>query len=125
MRAVLAAALLLLAPLVSIPASAQTPPPSSIYAGKVTPLGYCQLTSLATSTALTACPNGIPTGANFVDIIVEAQSIRYRTDSVAPTSTIGMLLAAGTDKVFALNNLGTFNAIQVTAGAIIDAEFFK
>jgi hypothetical protein len=118
----------LLAFLTASPALAQQPP-VSIYGGQVQPLGYVQCTSLGTATPITStgsvCTGNIPAGAKYADIIFEAQSIRYRTDGVAPTSTVGMLMAAGTDKVFALNNFANMKFIQVTAGAVLDIEFFQ
>src|SRR5882672_6430716 len=59
------------------------------------PLGYCQLTSLAAATKLSACSGGIPAGATSALISVEGAAIRYRDDGTAPTTTVGMPIAIG------------------------------
>ena len=106
------------------PAFAQQPP-VSIFSGKVKPLGYCQLTNLAASTQLSACTGGVPAGSNFVVVIVEAQAIRYRSDGVAPTATVGMPIAVGSMMAFALTNLTALRMIESVAGAIANVEFFQ
>lgn len=99
--------------------------PADIFAGRLTPLGYCQLTSIAASTQLSACTGGIPAGAKIADIIVEAQAIRYRSDGTAPTTTVGMPLAVGANKTFTLSDLSQIRVIAQTAGAIVNVEFYK
>lgn len=117
--------------LVSSAAIAQTPP-TTIIAGRVKSLGYCQITSLASATNFAAAApagcGGVPAGANFVDIIVEGNGIRYRTDGTAPTAAVGMPLGAGTDKNFALSNLGAMQFIQQAATpttAVLNLEFYQ
>ena len=112
-----------LALMLSAPAFAQQAP-VSIFAGKVTPLGYCQLTSLAASTQLSACTGGIPTGASVADIIVEAQAVRYRDDGTAPTATVGMPLVVGAEKIFVETDLTALRFIESTAGAILSISFY-
>jgi hypothetical protein len=50
-------------------------------------LGYQQIASLSSSTALT-----VPSGATLAVITPESQAIRWRDDGTAPTSAIGMPL---------------------------------
>lgn len=120
-RSAVAAMLLLCA----APAAVAQEQPVSVFSGRLRPsLGYCQLTSIAASTQLSACAGGIPSGAGVADIIVEAQAIRYRTDGSAPTTTVGMPLAVGTEKIFALTDLSQIRVIAQTAGAIVNIEFF-
>jgi hypothetical protein len=109
----------------AVNAEAQAPP-QSIYGGSGRSLGYVQCTNLSVATTIntTNCSAGIPSGALFADIIVESQSIRYRSDGVAPTSSVGMLEPAGTDKFFTLANFNLMQFIQVSAGASLDIEFF-
>ncbi len=116
--AVLAAIFLMISPVL-----AQSPP-VTIYAGKIKPLGYCQLTSLAASTQLTACTGGIPAGASVADVIIETQSVRYRDDGTAPTATVGMLIAAGGEKVFTETDLSALRFIQTTASASLSVSFY-
>jgi hypothetical protein len=58
--------------------------------GANTPLGYQQITSLSSATALT-----VPTGATVAVIIPETQAIRWRDDGTNPTASVGMPLASG------------------------------
>ena len=48
-------------------------------------LGYQQITSLTSSTALT-----VPAGATLALIVPEGQMVRWRDDDVAPTAGVGM-----------------------------------
>jgi hypothetical protein len=73
---------------------------------------------------LSACTNGIPVGATIVNVIVESQAVRYRDDGTAPTSSVGMPLAVGTDKVFVLNDLSTLRFIEQTSGAKLNVSFY-
>lgn len=94
------------------------------------PKGFCHLTSSQTGSAVgfsasadAACASGLPITARTVEICVEAQSVRYRDDGVAPTTTVGMLVTAGTCWAYA----GTIAAIQfiaVTNGAVVDVSFY-
>lgn len=89
------------------------------------PLGYCQLTSLASATALSACSGGIPTGATMFDLICETQAIRYRDDNVAPTATIGQPLAVGVLLNKYSGTLSQVQLIQQTASATCDILFYR
>lgn len=101
-------------------------PPVSIYGGKVRSLGYCQITSLAAAkTLVTAnCATGsVPTsGINYIVVTVEAQAVRYRADGTAPTATVGLPLAVGTQVVFALTDFTKLQFIESTAGAILNVD---
>lgn len=59
---------------------------------KVKPLGYEQKTVSTTAVGLTS----IPAGASRAIVMVEAQSLRYREDGTAPTSSVGVLCVATT-----------------------------
>lgn len=58
--------------------------------GNLRPLGYQQITSLSSSTALT-----VPRGAIVALIQPETQAVRWRDDGTAPTASVGMPLAVG------------------------------
>lgn len=119
--------LLLAAALAALPLVGHAAPPgaaSVIWAAQLSPRGYCQLTSLSASTLLSACSGGIPDGATIANVIVESQAVRYRDDGTAPSATVGMPLAVGTDKVFVLNNLGTLRFIEQTSGAKLNVSFY-
>lgn len=88
------------------------------------PLGYCQLTSVDTSTLISTCSGGIPAGANTAYIGAEAQAIRYRDDGTAPTTTVGMPLASGAAILYA-GTLSKVRVISQTAGAKVNILFYR
>lgn len=77
----------------------------------ITPLGYCQLTSIASSTLVSSCSGGIPALTGWAVICVETAAIRWRDDGTAPTTTVGMPIAAGQ----CFNYSGTFSTLRVIA----------
>lgn len=84
-----------------------------------TALGYQQLTSLTTTTALT-----VPSGATFAVISVEGQGVRYRDDGVAPTATVGQPIAAQTSIQYS-GTLSALQFIQQAASATVDVLYYK
>lgn len=63
-----------------------------------TRLGYQQISTLTAATALTVPTkdlNGLNCRPTIALITPETQGVRWRDDDVAPTSSIGMPLAAG------------------------------
>ena len=63
-----------------------------------TRLGYQQITSLSSSTALTVPAvdlNGLNCRPVIALITPEGQAVRWRDDNIAPTTTVGMPLAVG------------------------------
>lgn len=83
------------------------------------PLGYQQLASLGSSTALT-----VPTGAVEAFIICETQSVRWRDDGVAPTASVGMPLPVNTALPYT-GNLAAFRVIQTTASATCNVAYYQ
>ena len=114
-----------------LPAHAQTPviAKSSPYQ----PLGYCQITSLATAVALVSasCSSGsVPAGATMAEICVEVQSVRYRDDGTAPTTSVGMLISPGSATLptcypYAITPFSAAQFIAVTGSPVIDVSFYK
>lgn len=97
---------------------------------RFTPLGYCQLTTLASSVSIQTCANwSSVSGATRVVITPETQAVRYRDDKsagapVAPTATVGMPLAVGQTFEYS----GTISAllfIEQTASAKVNLVFYK
>ena len=84
----------------------------------LTALGYQQITSLASATALT-----VPVGATVAVIQAESQSIRWRDDGTNPTTSVGMVLSAG-ESVFFTGSLSTFKAIEVAASAKLNISYY-
>ena len=63
-----------------------------------TRLGYQQITSLSSATALTVPLtdlNGLNCRPSIAIITPETQAVRWRDDGVAPSATVGMPLAVG------------------------------
>ncbi len=88
------------------------------------PLGYCQLTSVDTSTLISTCSGGIPAGANVVVFEAEAQAIRYRDDGTSPTASAGMPVAVGATVVYQ-GTISNLRVISQTAGAKLNALFYR
>jgi hypothetical protein len=84
----------------------------------LTAKGYQQITSLSSAAALT-----VPTGATVALIQAESQSIRWRDDGTNPTTTVGMVLAAG-ETVFFTGSLSAFRAIEVSASAKLNISYY-
>lgn len=81
-------------------------------------LGYQQITSLTSSTALT-----VPAGASMAVIVPEGQALRWRDDGVAPTATVGMPVYVGA----VLNydgDLKLIRFIQQSSGGILNVSYY-
>lgn len=87
--------------------------------GTGSPLGYQQITSLATSTALS-----VPTGATIAVISVEAAGVRYRDDGTAPTAAIGMPLLAGANFTYG-GNLASLRFIAISGSPVLNVSYYK
>jgi hypothetical protein len=79
--------------------------------------GHQFLTSLATSTALTP-----PTYAKRALVQCEGADVRWRSDEVDPTTTVGMVLYAGNEFMFE-GDLDKVRFIQVAAGAKLNVAY--
>ncbi len=87
----------------------------------LTQMGYQQITSLSTSTALT-----VPNGATRVLIVAESQAVRWRPDgaTTAPTATVGMPLAVGQPLVYS-GDLSAIRFIEQAASAKLNVFYIK
>lgn len=81
-------------------------------------LGYQQITSLSAAAALT-----VPTGATMALIVAETQGVRWRDDGTAPTSSVGMPLAAGVSLSYD-GDLRAIRFIQQTASATLNVSYY-
>ena len=81
-------------------------------------LGYQQITSLSSSTALT-----VPAGATLALIVPEAQNVRWRDDGVAPTASVGMLVPANSSMSYD-GDLKSIRFIAATSGAILNVSYY-
>lgn len=84
-----------------------------------TPLGYQQITPLASSTSL-----AVPTGATVAFITSESQAVRYRDDGVAPTASTGQPLSVGAQLIYS-GSLAAIRFIQQSATATLDVTYYK
>jgi hypothetical protein len=81
-------------------------------------LGYQQITSLSSSTALT-----VPSGATLAVIVPEVQPVRWRDDGVNPTVTSGMPL--GVDTVLSYDgDLQRIRFIEQTASSALNVSYY-
>lgn len=91
---------------------------------RLTPLGYCQLTGMSASTALSTCAGGLPATATVAQLCADTQAVRYRDDGTAPTASIGMPIAAGACLAYS-GSLSAIRFIQSTSGAILNVSFYR
>ena len=81
-------------------------------------LGYQQITSLSSSTALT-----VPAGATLALIVPETQTVRWRDDGTAPTASVGMPVAALSSMSYD-GDLSKIRFIAATAGAVLNVSYY-
>lgn len=84
----------------------------------LTAKGYQQISSLSSAAALT-----VPSGATVALIQAESQSVRWRDDGTNPTTSVGMVLAAG-ESLFFTGALSAFRAIEITASAKLNISYY-
>lgn len=96
-------------------------PVDTAFVAALVPRGYQQPVVPVTATAIT--PLVPPAGATRVTIIPSV-AIRWRDDGVAPTSTVGMPLAAGAPLDYS-GSLAAFRFIaQGVAPGVLDVSFY-
>lgn len=91
-----------------------------------TRLGYQQITSLSSSTALTVPNvdvNGLACKPSIAIITAETQAVRWRDDDVAPTASVGMPLATGVTLQYD-GDLTKIRFIEQTASAKINVSYY-
>lgn len=86
--------------------------------GGLSALGFQQITSLSSSSALT-----VPGGATLAVIQAEGADVRWRDDGTAPTATVGMLLPAGAELRYT-GALAALRLIQASAGATVNVSYY-
>lgn len=87
-------------------------------------LGYQQIGTVTTATALTVPSNplrGIPT---FAIIQAEAQAVRWRDDGTDPTAAIGMVIPAGGELRYD-GDLKGIRFIESTVGAKLNVSYYS
>lgn len=77
--------------------------------------------TIASATTLT-----VPSNANYAVVCVESANARYTADGTTPTATVGMpLLQNQCVSLQSNTTLQRFQIIQQTAGATIDASYYR
>jgi hypothetical protein len=92
--------------------------------GFINPLGYCQLTSVSSSTLVSSCSGGIPARTAWAVLCVDTAAIRWRDDGTAPTASVGMPVAAGQCFYYS----GTFSTLRViaqTGSPVVNISFYS
>lgn len=90
-------------------------------------LGYQQITSLSSATALTIPQqdtNGLAGSPRIAIITPEGQAVRWRDDGVAPTASVGMPLAAGVTLQYD-GDLTKIQFIEQTSGAKLNVTYYS
>jgi len=86
--------------------------------GSRQPLGYQQITDLSAAVGLT-----VPDGARFALIQAKTKALVWRDDGTAPTSTVGMDLAAGSTLEYP-GDLTTIKLIEAEASATCNVSYY-
>lgn len=90
-------------------------------------LGYQQITSLGSASALTVPTKDPTTGltvkANFALITPEAQAVRWCDDGQTPTASYGMPLAAGVTLQYD-GDLSKIRFIEQNGGAKLNISYY-
>lgn len=89
-------------------------------------LGYQQITTLSSATALTVPvvdANGLSAKPTLALIVSETQAVRWRDDGVDPTASVGMPLAAGVTLQYD-GDLSRIRFIEQAAGAILNISYY-
>lgn len=83
------------------------------------PLGFQQLSSLASATGLT-----VPAGAQEAFIVCTGQTVYWRDDGTPPTASIGIPLAVSTPFAYT-GKLSAIQFIQSAASAICNVSYYQ
>jgi hypothetical protein len=81
-------------------------------------LGYQQITSLSSATALT-----VPTGATAALIVASTQNIRWRDDGTNPTASVGMPVLVDTYFTYD-GDLSRIRFIEQSSGAVLNVSYY-
>lgn len=91
-----------------------------------TRLGYQQITSLSSASFLTVPTtdvNGLNQRPTIALITPESQAVRWRDDSTAPTTSVGMPLAVGVTLQYD-GDLTMIRFIEQVAGAKLNISYY-
>lgn len=86
--------------------------------GRITPLGYQQLTTLSSAAALT-----VPTGTKYILMQAQDKDVRYRDDGTDPSATVGMIMVANTVYAYT-GNFATIKFFETSATAKLNVLYY-
>lgn len=86
--------------------------------GQLKTLGFETVTGLSIAKGL-----NVPAGASLARISIENNGVRYRSDSTAPTSAVGIPLNAGDIMDFNAD-LANLKFIETSVGASLNIEYY-
>jgi len=102
---------------------------NGLVSSSVTPFAFETITVSTVSigfTAATAYPTGGDAPAIMAILTTETNSIRFRSDGAAPSSTVGHLVAASSSiEVCGAQAVRTFRMIRASADATIQATYYR
>jgi hypothetical protein len=85
------------------------------------PNGHSQLTSLSSAVGL----GTIPADTRLIAIQAETQPLRWRDDGTNPTSSVGMIIAAGDILWYDGAKPGSLKLIETASSAKANLAFYK
>lgn len=89
-----------------------------MYPINLRPLGYQQITSLSSATALT-----VPDGTAVVLVTCSTAPCRFRDDGVDPTASVGYPMAIGEERIYA-GSPTALKFITQTSGTVLDILYY-
>ncbi len=89
----------------------------------MTPLGYQQITSLSTTTALTVPADASGRKASICIISTQTQGVRWRDDGTAPTASVGYPLLVGSEMTYQ-GALERLKFIETSASATLNICYY-
>lgn len=102
---------------------------NGLMAQSVTPFAYETVTVSTVSigfTAATAYPTGSDAPAIMAIATTETNSLRFRSDGIAPTAAVGHLVAASSSiEVCGAQAVRTFRMIRASADATVQVSYFR
>lgn len=85
----------------------------------LTPISYEQVTSLGSAVGIT-----VPDGTSLVAIQAETQPVRWRDDGTNPTTSVGMIIAAG-DVLWYTGKPKALKFIETAASAKLNVMYYR
>ena len=96
-----------------------------VVSGTRRPLGYQQILNATLQNAVSLTPPTLGAGQYWLYAVIQANggTIRWRDDGVAPTSSVGMVIASGGELLYA-GELEKIQLIASTGTPIADISYY-